>query len=80
MKKCSQQDPEKDCNCDTECTTEGTAGKSGARDKQLNCDSYMRARSDYMKQVQELRTFSEHNSIRRRSENRKRRSKRFKES
>lgn len=87
MKKCSRQDPEKDCNCDTECTTEGT-GKSGARDKQLNkqlnCDSYMRARSDYInqnfEQIQELRTSSEHNSIRRRSENRKRRSKRFKES
>jgi len=88
MKKCSRGDPEKDCNCDTECTTvPSVSGKSGARDKQLNCDSYMRARSDYMKQVQhipynvqEIRTTSEHNSIRRRSENRKRRSKRFKES
>lgn len=89
MKKCSLPNavnPEKDCNCDTECTTVPSAsGKSGARDKQLNCDSYMRARSDYLKLVQhipytgqEIRTSSEHNAIRRRSENRKRRSKRFK--
>lgn len=79
MKKCSKDNPEKDCNCDTDCTTTG-----GTRDNQLNCESYMRARSDYvnkMKQVMaEQRTSnSEHNSIRRRSENRKRRSKRFKE-
>ena len=85
MKKCSRGDPggdpEKDCNCDTECTTvPSISGKSGARDKQLNCDSYNRARADYMKQVQHIPIQSEHNSIRRRSENRKRRSKRFKES
>ena len=84
MKKCSRGDPggdpEKDCNCDTECTTvPSVSGKSGARDKQLNCDSYNRARADYMKQVQHIPQ-SEHTSIRRRSENRKRRSKRFKES